>query len=91
MSPAGAGRRLRDALRRTDWADMDLWIASLAVGGGFSLRDITAITTGLRAPTHGQYDVIAAALNEHFAELGQERPVRAWGEDQRVDRGRRSR
>ena len=80
MSPLDPGRRLRDGLDLTDWADIDLWIASIALGGGFSLRDITAIATGQQAPTHGQYDVIAAALNEHLADLGQDHLVRAWSE-----------
>jgi hypothetical protein len=83
MSLFDPGRSLRDGLAGTDWADLDLWIASIALGGSFSLRDIAAITAGHRPPTHGQYDIIAAALNEHLAELGQDHPVRAWSQQPR--------
>jgi hypothetical protein len=80
MSSFDPAAQLRDGLDLTDWADIDLWIASIALGGGFSLGDITAITTGRRAPTQRQYDVIAAALNEHLAEIGEDHPVQAWSE-----------
>lgn len=87
MLPFDPGRWLRDGFDLTAWADIDLWVASLAIGGGFSLRDIAAITAGRRAPTHGQYDVIAAALNERLAELGQDHPVRAWSQESPPDTG----
>jgi hypothetical protein len=77
-SPLEPGRRLRDGLDGTDWVELDLWIASIALGGSFSLRDITAITTGERPPTHGQYDIMAAALNEHLAEPGHDHPILTW-------------
>jgi hypothetical protein len=59
----GAGIRVGLMASTRDWddasatvsatrADVDLWIASISLGGGFSLRDITA---GHRPPAHRQY------------------------------------
>jgi len=72
------GLQLRNSTEDARWNDTDLWIASVALGSNLELGDVNAITAGRRAPTQVQYEVLAAALNEHFASLGQDHPVPTW-------------
>jgi hypothetical protein len=72
------GQQLRDRADDADWDDTDLWIASVALGGNLALGEVSAITAGDRTPTRAQYEVLAAALNEHFTTQGQGQPVPTW-------------
>jgi hypothetical protein len=69
---------LRDGLRHVHWQLSDLWIASIALGGHLDLSDVTNITSGLRAPSRAEYNVLATALNEQFLDLGQNHPLAYW-------------
>jgi hypothetical protein len=72
------GQQLRDRAGDADWDDTDLWIASVALGSNLALGEVNAITSGDRTPTRAQYEVLAAALNEHFTTHGQGQPVPTW-------------
>jgi hypothetical protein len=72
------GQQLRDHADDADWDDTDLWIASVALGSNLALGEVNAITAGDCTPTRGQYEVLAAALNEHFTTQGQGQPVPTW-------------
>lgn len=78
MNAFDPGLQLRDSADDARWNDTDLWIASVALGSNLALGDVNAITAGHRDPTEGQYEVLAAALNEHFAAVGQDHPVPTW-------------
>lgn len=78
MIPFDPGQQLRDSAHDARWNDTDLWIASVALGSNLDLGELNAITAGDRDPTRGQYEVLAAALNEHFAARGQDHPVPTW-------------
>ena len=67
---------LRDGMRHARWRNEDLWVASVALGGNFAQRDVERITSGDLAPSSHQYDVLAAALNDHFSDVGIDHPVR---------------
>jgi len=69
---------LRSGLREAGWQNVDLWVATLAIGTGLELGDVNAITSGGREPTAGQYDAMACALNERLDDLGLNHPVTAW-------------
>lgn len=72
------GRQLRDGAHDARWNVTDLWIASVALGSNLALGEVHAITAGVRDPTRGQYEVLAAALNEHFAASGNDHTVLTW-------------
>jgi hypothetical protein len=69
---------LRDGMRKARWDAEDLWVASVAMGGKLGQREIELITTGTPDLSRGDHDVLAAALNEHFTERGDNHPVRYW-------------
>jgi hypothetical protein len=71
---------LRLGLEHASWLDVDLWIASVAIGGNLDIGEVASITSGARAPTRHEYDLLAAALNDHFVERGQDHPMRYWSE-----------
>lgn len=66
---------LTDAMHRADWTVTDLWLGSFELGGNLSHGDIERIIAGLRGITDADYDVLAAALNDHFASHGFDHPV----------------
>ncbi|HEX5946337.1 MAG TPA: hypothetical protein VFY82_08675 [Acidimicrobiales bacterium] len=72
------GRQLRDGAHDARWNVTDLWIASVALGSNLALGEVHAITAGVRDPTRGQYEVLAAALNEHLAASGRDHAVLTW-------------
>ena len=78
MTVFDPGQQLRDGVRAAGWDDTDLWLASMALGSNLGLGELNAITVGDRDPTRGQYQVLAAALNEELAAVGQEPPLRTW-------------
>ena len=52
-----------------------LWLASVANGWAGAQDDLAGVLRGARVPTPGEYDVIAQALNDRFADLGHDHPV----------------
>jgi hypothetical protein len=71
-------RYLRDRLVDVGWTNADLLIATLGLSGYMLGGDINGILAGRRPPTRGEYNVIAAALNERYADLGGDHPVPPW-------------
>jgi hypothetical protein len=74
----GITQSLVDALVSVHWLPVDLWVGAAAIGGHFAQRDIDDITSGHRLPTRAEYRVLAATLNERFAELGGDHPLPPW-------------
>ena len=73
-SSAGAPSRhqLFDAARLTaGWTVEELWIHYLALGGTQVFFDLDAYLAGLTPLPAAQQDVLACALNERLADLGQ--------------------
>ncbi|MDQ4028557.1 MAG: hypothetical protein M3214_11000 [Actinomycetota bacterium] len=52
-----------------------LWIQYFGLGGTASRAELEAIMAGALALDRRQYDVIAAALNDLFADRGEDHPV----------------
>ena len=77
MSFASA-EALRNGMRDAQWDTADLWVASVAMGGHFRQRDIELVALGTADLSPADHDVLAAALNDYFTELGQDHPVRYW-------------
>ena len=71
---------LGDRLHDLGWTNADLMYATLGLGGYMLAPDINDIVAGRRSPTRSEYDVIAAALNERYADLGADHPVGSWHE-----------
>jgi hypothetical protein len=67
---------IHDGLQLAEWTATDLWIGVLSIGGAFSRADIEDLLTRARPLTEGVYDLLAAALNDCFAERGLDHPVR---------------
>jgi hypothetical protein len=67
---------LHDGLHLAGWTATDLWIGALSIGGAFSRADIEDLLSGAQPLTEGVYDLLAAALNDCFAERGLDHPVR---------------
>jgi hypothetical protein len=61
---------LRGALLDARWRVEDLWLASCSLGGTLERSEVAQVTAGSRVATRGEYEVLAAALNEHFHEIG---------------------
>jgi hypothetical protein len=78
VTAADPGLRLRDGAHDAHWDGADLWLAAVALGGDIDLGDVLGILAGRQAPTRPQYVVLSAALNDHFADLGRDHPVRTW-------------
>jgi hypothetical protein len=65
-----------DAARRSaGWTIEQLWIHYLALGGTLVVFDLEAFLAGLVPMPGPQQDVLACALNERLADLGQPRRV----------------
>ena len=77
MSVASS-QTLRDGISKARWAIDDLWVASVAMGGNLAQRDIELVASGTADLSPVDHDVLAAALNDFFAERGQDHPVRYW-------------
>ena len=69
---------LRNGLRDAGWQNVDLWVATLAIGTSMEITDVDAFTSGDREPTAGQYDAMACALNERLDDFGMDHPMTAW-------------
>jgi hypothetical protein len=59
------------ARRSAGWTVEQLWLQYLALGGTLVVFDVEAHLAGLMPMPPGQQDVLACALNEGLAELGQ--------------------
>ena len=71
---------LQRGFRRTGWTVDDLWVAAVGVGGSLDHVDIAGITSGRRAATPLEHDVLATALNDFFVDRGQDHPVTIWSD-----------
>jgi hypothetical protein len=69
---------LAHGLADAQWNVTDLWIASVGIGGSFNRAEVEHITTGATDATALQHDILAAALNGHFTDRGEDHPVRYW-------------
>ena len=56
----------------------ELWVRSMAVGLSATSDGFDEMLSGGRVLRQIEYDMIAQALNERFAELGQNHPVPYW-------------
>jgi hypothetical protein len=59
------------ARRSAGWTIEQLWLHYLALGGSLAIFDLEAHLAGLVPMPFGQQDVLACALNERLADLGQ--------------------
>ena len=64
-----------EARRRAQWSVEQLWIHYLALGGTVVVFDLQAYLADLVPLPSGQQDVLACALNERLADLGEEARV----------------
>ena len=71
---------IRSGLQRLSWTVSDLWIATVSVGGSFSRQDVEDLTTGGRAATPIEHDILVAALNDRFVDLGTNHPLATWSD-----------
>lgn len=78
--PADPASHLRDGMRGLRWDVGELFVATAAIGGFLRRDDVAAIASGQRQPSPHEYDVMAAALNERFTELGRNHPLPCWAD-----------
>jgi hypothetical protein len=71
---------LNDRLQDVGWTNADLMYATLGLGGYMLAPDVNDIIAGRRSPTRSEYNLIAVALNERYADLGGDHPVAPWDE-----------
>lgn len=69
---------LNDRLIDVGWTNADLLVATLGMSGSLLSRDINDIVARRRDPTRSEYQVIAAALNERYSDLGHDYSVPDW-------------
>jgi hypothetical protein len=60
------------------WTVTQLWVAATGIGGGLSRGDVERIGDDHQDATPIEHDILAAALNDHFSDLGQDHPVTYW-------------
>jgi hypothetical protein len=77
---ARSAEAIRSGLDRAQWSAMDLWIASLGIGGSLSSRDVAGIADGSMDATALEHDILACALNDHFSDQGNDHPVQYWAD-----------
>lgn len=71
---------LETARRDLGLSHGELWFRYFSLGGMGTSLEVEAYLYGALVPTSHDRDVIAVALNERFAELGRDHPVR-YSED----------
>jgi hypothetical protein len=71
---------LVDGLQRLGWTVSELWAAAAGIGGGFTARQVEAITSGESPATPMEHDILVAALNDQFVEIGEDHPLAYWAE-----------
>jgi hypothetical protein len=67
-----------DGLSRLGWSVRDLWVAAIGIGGSLSRGDIEAIAAGTRIANRAEHNILVAALNDGFTDLGQNHPLAYW-------------
>jgi hypothetical protein len=72
--------QLRDGMAHAAWQVFDLWLAGVALGASLDMGEVANIVAGGRAPTAGEYQVLAAAINEHLVGLDGPPTVLWWGD-----------
>ncbi|HVM64440.1 MAG TPA: hypothetical protein VMU14_06235 [Acidimicrobiales bacterium] len=77
---AESSAELARGMRLAGWSPAELWWSALAIGGGFSVLDVEHIITGTGSATASDHDILAATLNDHFTEKGEDHPVRSWAD-----------
>jgi hypothetical protein len=55
---------------QTELSLEDLWIRCLALGSTNTLLQLEAFLNGALRPTPHEFNLMAVAVNEHFADLG---------------------
>jgi hypothetical protein len=71
--------QLLDTARQMASLDLSqLWLDYFALGGNCSPAELTALLSGERSIEQIDYEILAAALNERFAEAGFGHPVEGW-------------
>jgi hypothetical protein len=74
--PLATGLDVLNAYRQeTGLSYGELWLRYFELGGMSNRTDVEAILCGMLVPSDYDHDLIALALNERFAELGQDYPV----------------
>ena len=71
---------LETARRDLEMSHDELWYRYFALGGMATAVEVEAYLFGALIPTSHDRDILAVALNERFAELGRDHPVR-YSED----------
>jgi hypothetical protein len=78
--PRGATEHLRSGLHDARWSNLDLWLATISLGGRMAMADVAEITSGQHAPTPAEYDLLALAINEWLRDLGPYRLLPYWND-----------
>jgi len=69
-----------DGLQRAGWTTSDLWVAAAGIGGDFSRPQVEAIAVGRSPATPMEHDILVAALNDRFVDMGEDHPLAYWVE-----------
>jgi hypothetical protein len=75
MSSPGPGFSLSDGWDLSGLTLNELWLRYLSVGGTAGPARVAAYARGRLRPDSHQHNMIAQAINEHFTDLGEDRPV----------------
>lgn len=67
---------LETARRDLEMSHDELWYRYFALGGMSTAVEVEAYLFGALIPSGHDRDILAVALNERFAELGRDHPVR---------------
>jgi hypothetical protein len=78
MSTLELADHLNMGLELARWSTTELWLAAVALGTDLAQVDIATIRTGDRAASRAEYGLLAAALNEHFADRDMDHPMLDW-------------
>jgi hypothetical protein len=77
--PVRSPARLLDTARQMAGLDFgQLWLDYIALGGNCLPEHLTELLRGERPMPQIDYDILAAALNERFAEVGFGHPIEDW-------------
>lgn len=74
---------LETARRDLGLSHGELWFRYFELGGMESAVEVEAYLYGALQPTAHDRDLLAVALNERFAELGRDHPIRYVEDDDR--------
>ncbi|MBW8825704.1 MAG: hypothetical protein JF603_05050 [Acidobacteria bacterium] len=71
---------LQQGILASGYTITGLWVAAAGFGGPIRWADLADIASGDRPATPAEHNILAAALNDHFADLGHDHPVASWQE-----------